>query len=114
MLAQTKAEEAQPLVDSIKTLEGENGWQWRYEQARVWYSGKDFTPNYPKIVPLLKENLAANPDDQASRMLLGAVYQKGGEKQLAVTTFRDALTPGSGQHPGHFRDRIGPVRCPPG
>jgi tetratricopeptide (TPR) repeat protein len=92
LLAQTKVEEAQSLVVAIKALEGESGWQWRYEQARVWFFGKDFTANYSKIVMLLKDNLAANPDDQASRMLLGSVHEKGGEKQLAVTTFREALT----------------------
>lgn len=91
MLAQSKPEEQQALVDAIKALEGESGWQWRYEQARVWFYGKDFTSNYPKIISLLKENLAANPDDQASRMLLGGAYEKNGEKQLAVTTFREAL-----------------------
>lgn len=92
LLMQNKPDEAQAMVDSIKKLEGENGWQWRFEQALLGYLGKNFETNYPKIVPLLKENLVANPDDQASRMLLGKIYQKGGDKQLALSTFREALT----------------------
>lgn len=92
LLMQNKPNEAQDMVNAIKALEGENGWQWRFEQALVWFLGDDFTANYPKIIPLLKENLAANPDDQASRMLLGKTYQKGGDRQLALSTFREAMT----------------------
>jgi len=83
--------QAQQIIDEIKSLEGEDGWQWKYEQARVWLGTDDFKGRYPQIVPLLQKNLLANPDDQASRMLLAAAYERAGELQLAVSTYRDAL-----------------------
>ncbi len=79
------------LVDEIKAVEGENGWQWRYEQAKIWLRGVDFKERYPQIVVLLKENTVVNSDDQTSRMLLAAAYERGGELQLAIATYREAL-----------------------
>jgi tetratricopeptide (TPR) repeat protein len=84
-------EEAQELVDKIKSLEGEDGWQWRYEQARLWFLGEDFEEHYPRIVTALQTNLLANPDDQASRVLLAAAYERAGELQLAIASYREAL-----------------------
>lgn len=85
------SKQAQKLVDEIKALEGEKGWQWRYEQARVWFSAENFQDHYAHIVKLLQENLLTNSQDQASRMLLGATYEKAGELQLALTLYREAL-----------------------
>jgi len=82
----------QELIDDIKSLEGEDGWQWRYEQAKVWFTRGDFKGQYPRIISLLQENLLANPDDQASRALLAAAYERSGELQLALSTYRDALS----------------------
>ncbi|MFC1782213.1 tetratricopeptide repeat protein [Planctomycetota bacterium] len=83
--------QAQKLVDEIKKLEGDQGWQWRYEQARLWLglAAEDFE-FYTQAVSLLKENLRNNPSDQPSRLLLGGVYQRKGELWLAVSTFREA------------------------
>jgi len=85
-------EKAQQLVDDIKSLEGEDGWQWQYEQARVWFAADDFEARYPQIVTHLQENLLANPSDQASRMLLAASYERAGELQLAISTYREGLS----------------------
>ena len=85
-------EQAQQLINDIKSLEGENGWQWRYEQARIWFVADDFKIRYPQITSLLQENLLANPDDQASRMLMAAAYDQAGDLQLAISTYRDALS----------------------
>jgi tetratricopeptide (TPR) repeat protein len=82
---------AQQLVNEIKAIEGELGWQWRCEQARIWLTKDVFEKRYPQIVALLKENLLANPDDQNSRMLLATAYEKAGQLQLAVSTYNDAL-----------------------
>jgi len=82
---------AQKLVDQIKSIEGEQGWQWRYEQARICFAKEDFQDFYPQIIVLLKENLLANPDDQTSRMLLATAYEKAGQLQLAISTYREAL-----------------------
>ncbi|GAJ02986.1 unnamed protein product, partial [marine sediment metagenome] len=85
-------EKAQQLVDDIKSLEGEDGWQWQYEQARVWFAADDFEARYPQIVTHLQGNLLANPSDQASRMLLAASYERAGELQLAISTYREGLS----------------------
>ena len=85
-------EKAQQIVDKIKASEGEDGWQWRYEQARVWFTAENFKENYPRIVSLLQNNLLANPNDHQSRTLLAATYDKAGELQLAISTYRDVLS----------------------
>jgi tetratricopeptide (TPR) repeat protein len=95
----TDAQRAQQTVDEIKSLEGEEGWQWRYEQARLWSAGDSFEARYPQIVALLQENLLANPDDQASRMLLAAAHYHAGELQLAVSAYRNAAD----RSPGDLR-----------
>ena len=85
-------EKAQHLVNEIKSLEGEDGWQWRYEQARIWFAAGDFKDRYPQIVTLLQENMLANPSDQASRILLAGSYERAGELSLAISTYREALS----------------------
>ena len=92
-------ERAQQIVNDIKSLEGQEGWQWRYEQARIWFSSEDFEARYTQIVSLLQENLQANPNDQESRMLLAAAYDRSGELQLAISTYREAL----GRSPNDLR-----------
>jgi tetratricopeptide (TPR) repeat protein len=84
-------EKAQQLVGKIKSLEGDQGWQWKYEQARVWFNADDFRERYPQIVSFMQENLLANPADQASRLLLAATYDRVGELELAISTYREAL-----------------------
>lgn len=82
---------AQRLVDDIKLLEGESGWQWRYEQARIWYAAEDFKDRYARVVSILQENIAANPNDHESRVLLARSYERAGASQLAISTYREAL-----------------------
>jgi tetratricopeptide (TPR) repeat protein len=83
---------AQQLVDQIKALEGDGGWQWRYEQALVWLRAEDFNKRSSQIVSLLQENLLANPDDQASRVLLADTYERSGRSQMAIAAYREALS----------------------
>jgi tetratricopeptide (TPR) repeat protein len=85
-------EKAQQLVNDIKSLEGEDGWQWRYEQAMMWFAADDFKDRYAQIISLLQENMLANPSDQASRMLLARSYERANELQLAISTYREALS----------------------
>jgi tetratricopeptide (TPR) repeat protein len=85
-------EKAQQLVNDIKLLEGEDGWQWRYEQAKLWFAADDFEARYPQVVSFLQENLQANPNDQASRILLARAYDRSGELQLAISTCREAVS----------------------
>jgi tetratricopeptide (TPR) repeat protein len=84
-------EKVQQLINQIKSLEGDDGWQWRYEQAKALFRDDNFNTNYPRIISLLQENLLANPNDQPSRLLLANTYDKAGELQLAISTYRDAL-----------------------
>ncbi|KPK78205.1 MAG: hypothetical protein AMJ79_00225 [Phycisphaerae bacterium SM23_30] len=81
---------AQQLIDEIKDIEGPQGWQWRYEQAKWWFVTENFEDYSTQAISLLKENLLANRFDQASCLLLGLVYQRQEIYQLAVSTFRDA------------------------
>lgn len=85
-------EQVQAIIDKIQTLEGEDGWQWRYEQARAWFIGDNFEDNYPRIVTLLKENILKNPNDQASRILLARSYERAGDSKLAISMYREALS----------------------
>lgn len=88
---------AQRVVEEIKAIESDDGWQWRYEQVRVWmaitYSNKEEWTNrhYANAVKMLQENLLTSPDDQRSRMLLAAVHEKAGEPQAALAVYREAL-----------------------
>ena len=86
------AQRAQTLVDEIKSLEGEGGWQWRYEQAKVWLNSEDFNDVYAQTTKFLQENLLSNPGDQASRMLLALAHEKTGRTQLALSAYREALS----------------------
>ncbi len=82
---------SQRLVDDIKLLEGEQGWQWRYEQAKIWFASDDFKDRYARVVSILQKNIKANPDDQASRILLAKSYERAGALKLAISTYREAL-----------------------
>lgn len=86
------SEKAQKLVDEIKAIEGEDGWQWRFEQARMWFDGQAFDSRSAEIISILKENLLANADDQDSRVLLARTYQRSGRSETALATFREALS----------------------
>ncbi len=83
----------QELVDRIKEVEGAQGWQWRYEQAALWYSLDQaaFNQQWPQAVALLRENIAANPEDQSSRRLLAACYERAGRQHLAISVYTQAL-----------------------
>ncbi len=90
-LASGETEEAQKLIGQVKTIEGDDGWQWRYEQARLWFASEQFDNRYQPIVSILKENLEANADDQYSRILLAQVYERAGQLKLAVLACKDVL-----------------------
>ena len=84
--------QAQQIVNDIKTIEGQDGWQWRYEQAKVWFAMNDFKNRYPRILSLLQENMKINPNDMTSHLLLARSYERAGEMQLAISTYREILS----------------------
>jgi len=83
---------AQGIIDEIKAIEGDAGWQWRYEQARFWYASPGFRDREADIVSLLNENLRRNVEDQESRSLLAAVYDRLGKLQSAISLYREVLS----------------------
>lgn len=89
---QADRDQLQQWINQIKSAEGEEGWQWKYEQARLWYRGQDFQNKYSQAVELLKSNLVLNADDQASRILLASWHERVGNTQLALTLYREAVT----------------------
>ncbi|HLB73727.1 MAG TPA: tetratricopeptide repeat protein, partial [Sedimentisphaerales bacterium] len=82
----------QKLINQIKAIEGDQGWQWRFEQARLWFNGTDFNARSSEIISILKENISANPDDQASRVMLAQTYERSGRSQMALAAYREALS----------------------
>ena len=86
------SEQAQQIVNDIKSIEGQDGWQWRYEQAKLWFARDDFKNRYPQILSLLQENMKINPNDQTSHLLLARSYERAGEMQLAILTYREILS----------------------
>ncbi len=83
----------QPFIDRLKTIEGPDGRQWRFEQTKLWLTlpADDFKLRYTEATALLKENIEANPDDQESRRLLALFYERSGQFDLAISVYRNAL-----------------------
>ncbi len=90
-------QQLQKWIEEIKQIEGgQAGRLWKIEQALLWMTQSDFAAKYPQTVSLLNENLKANPDDKQSLMVLASAHEMGGNKQLAVSLYRDTLTRYSG------------------
>ena len=81
----------QTIIDEIKEIEGGDGLQWKYMQAKLWSLDAYFEKYYPQATTLLQEILSENPYDNNSRLLLASVYEKASESQLALITYRAAL-----------------------
>lgn len=79
-------------IEQIRQVEGDEGWQWKYELARFLYHQKPFESNYPQIASLLEQNLVDNPDDLDSRVLLASAYERANNLQLALSLYRQALS----------------------
>ena len=85
------SQKAQQIVNDIKSIEGQDGWQWRYEQAKVWFAMDDFKNRYPQILSILQENMQINTNDKTSHLLMARTYERAGEMQLATSTYREIL-----------------------
>lgn len=84
-------ERSKQIIEDIKRLEGDQGWQWKYEQAKLWFAAGNFEQYSTQIISLLKENLLANPGDLSNLVLLAKTYEKTGNLQLAISTYQQAL-----------------------
>ena len=81
----------QQLIDKVKAIEGDQGWQWRYQQALLWVRMDEYKDFFTKAAALLKENIGSNPDDMTSSVLLAKWYEQMEELDLAISTYRQAI-----------------------
>ena len=73
--------------------------QWKYEQAKLWFTTGDIEEYSSQIITLLKENLLSYPGDLSHLVLLAATYEKTANLQLAIASYRQALD----RSPGDMR-----------
>lgn len=90
-MATEKPETLQQWIDQIKQSEGQQGRQWRYEQARLWFERFEKEKYYVQIVDILNEVLRSYPEDRQSSLLLGATHDESGYRQLAVKSYVEAI-----------------------
>jgi len=88
LLNQQRHSDAQALVSELHDIEGAEGKQWRYEQARVWLADNDTGQHYSELVDLLQRSLKLHPKDKAMRLLLASAYEQAGDSQLAISSYR--------------------------
>ncbi len=81
---------AQGVVDEIKKLEGEDGWRWRYEQARLWWLSPQLDEKYNQAITLLQENTRSYPEETTSQILLALIHEKQGMDSLAAAAYQEA------------------------
>ncbi|NLW83825.1 MAG: tetratricopeptide repeat protein [Phycisphaerae bacterium] len=78
-------------IDAIKKIEGAAGRIWKIEQVSLWLAQGEIEQHYSQAVSLLNENLAANPDDKQSVMLLAAAHEQAGNMRLSMSLYQDTL-----------------------
>lgn len=81
----------QKWIDQIQSIEGQQGRQWRYEQARLLFERGNIRRDYSRIVSLLDSVLRSFPEDLDSRILLAAAHEASGNLTLAVQEYQNAL-----------------------
>lgn len=87
-----KPEILQQWIDQIKQIEGAQGRQWRYEQARLWFTRFEKQKYYTQIVDILSETLRSYPDDRQCILLLAATHEASANRQLALKSYLEALS----------------------
>jgi len=90
LLAQRRVSAAQALVTELIDIEGPEGKQWRYEQARVWLADNETGKHYGEVVDLLQRSVQLHPKDRALHLLLASAYEQAGDLQLAISGYREA------------------------
>lgn len=83
-------QKTEQLIEQIKKIEGENGWQWKYEKAKQLYLS-DLSINYSEIVKLLKEAIATEPTAKEPQLMIGALYAQKGDLLAAISIYRQSL-----------------------
>ncbi len=83
-------EQAAKIIEEIKEIEGNDGWQWKYEKAKSIYLAegqKDST----EMTNLLEEAANTNPSNLEISLLRGAAYVQKNDLVAAVSTYKQAL-----------------------
>lgn len=86
-----KVETLQSWIDQIKQIEGQQGRQWRYEQARLWFTRFEKKKYYVQIIDMLNEVLRMYPNDKQSLLLQAAAHEASANRQLALKSYLEAF-----------------------
>ncbi|MEP0842390.1 MAG: tetratricopeptide repeat protein [Phycisphaerae bacterium] len=81
----------QELVDQLKRIEGENGINWRFWQARVWLDQDAWSDHRQRIETLLTEVLDRDPGRDDALAALGFYYERSGDIDRALARYRQAF-----------------------
>ena len=88
---------AQPLIDELKTIEGERGLLWRLYQSRLWLAGDDRQVHQKEIETNLRYCIDADPAWAQPFLTLGEMYERLGDQTSAEglyeTGFRTSGVP---------------------
>lgn len=78
------------LIDDIKEIEGENGWQWKYEKAKHLYLSGQMGDG-SEILEILKDAITINPASLEIRVLMATIHSEKGDYMAAASIYKQAL-----------------------
>lgn len=82
---------AQKLVDEIKSVEGNAGLRWRFQQARILLTQPDWQSHANDARELLTYCIGADRNWVAPVLLLGGLQRRTGDVAAAEATYRAGL-----------------------
>lgn len=82
---------AEPLIAQLRQIEGEGGLKWRFQQASLWSSSRQWHSRRQEIIELLQYCIAADPRLPRPVLLLGSLYERLGVPRSAEGVYRQAL-----------------------
>ncbi len=95
LLAQPETREdpnlAQRLIAELRQIEGESGLTWRFHQASLWLSSRDWRSRQQDIAELLQYCITADARTIPPVLLLGSLYERVGTLRQAEGVYRQAL-----------------------
>ncbi len=80
--------EAQQLVHELRDIEGQNGLEWRIQQARLWLASGKGPANREALRSMLQYVIDADPTRAEPYLLLGGAFQEAGELSNAEVVYR--------------------------
>jgi len=84
-------DEARPLVEEIRSIEGEDGVHWKFERAWALLR-HERARSAGEAVELLKQCLSARPAWVSARVILGSAQEAAGALAEAADAYRAAIT----------------------